>query len=79
MDVIKVDHFIKNRGNRNMYIYGLNILDNNEIFEQLSVQLMNKQRIGAIELKSGHIYVVPEVLKNKLSILKNKTLISGPD
>jgi hypothetical protein len=77
VDVAKVDHFIKNRGHRKMYIYGLNILDNNKIFEQLSVQFVNKQRIGAIEIKSGHIYVVPEALKNRLNILKNKTSISS--
>jgi hypothetical protein len=77
VDVAKVDHFIKNRGHRKMYIYGLNVLGTNEIFEQLSAQFMNKQRIGAVEIKSGHIYVVPEGLKNKLNILKNKTYISG--
>ena len=78
VDIVKIDKFTKNRGNRKMYIYGLNILDNNKTFEQLSIQFINKQRVGVIEVKSGHIYIVPEVFKNKINILKNKNFISGP-
>ena len=71
--VAKVDKFTKNKGHRTMHIYGINIINNEEIYTQISPQYVEKESVGVIQLQTGHIYLVPQALKNKIEVLKNKT------
>lgn len=71
--VAKLDKFTKNKGHRTMLIYGLNIIKNKEIYEELLPQYIQKESVGVITTQTGHVYIVPRVLKNKIQVLKNKT------
>ena len=69
--VSKVDNFTNNK-DRRIHIYGLNIVNNKETYEDLLPQYIQNQTVGVINTPTGHAYIVPRALQNKISLLKDK-------